>query len=81
MVQAGIDARHRDKNGQIGRKHGNTLIKTLRRIYGENFGTGFKDSDKLEDALVELDEPSLTAMLRDEEGGQLDGKIAEAKEE
>ncbi len=81
MVQAGIDARHRDKNGRIGRKHGNTLIKTLRRIYGENFGTGFHDSEKLEDALPELDEPSLSAMLRDEESGQLDGKIAQAKAE
>jgi hypothetical protein len=81
MVQAGIDARHGDKDGRIGRKHGNTLIKTLRHIYGPNFGPGFNDSDKLEGALGELDEPSLSVMLRDEEGGQLDGKIAKAKEE
>lgn len=80
MVQAGIDARHRDKNGRIGRKHDNTLMKTLHRIYGENFGTGFKDSDKLEGALADLDEPSLTAMLRDEEGGHWDGKITQAIE-
>jgi hypothetical protein len=26
-----IDARHRDKNGEISRKHGNTLIGTLRK--------------------------------------------------
>jgi hypothetical protein len=78
MVQTGIDARHRDKNGRIGRKHGNTLIKTLRRVYGPNFGTGFNDGDKLGDALADLDEPSLSAMLRDEEGGQLEGKIAHA---
>ena len=25
-----VDARHRDKNGEISRKHGNTLIRTLR---------------------------------------------------
>jgi hypothetical protein len=29
-----IDDRHRDKNGEISRKHGNTLVSTLRRIYG-----------------------------------------------
>ena len=26
--------RHRDKNGQMSRKHGNTLISTLRKHYG-----------------------------------------------
>jgi hypothetical protein len=26
--------RHRDKNGEISRKHGNTLIRTLRKTYG-----------------------------------------------
>jgi hypothetical protein len=55
-------------------------MKTLHRIYGENFGNGFKDSDKLEDALSDLDEPSLTAMLSDEEGGHWDGKITQAIE-
>jgi hypothetical protein len=29
-----IDARHRQKNGEISRKHGNTLISTLRKTYG-----------------------------------------------
>ena len=26
-----IDTRHRDNNGEISRKHGNTLIRTLRK--------------------------------------------------
>jgi hypothetical protein len=26
--------RHRDKNGEISRKHGNTLVGTLRKTYG-----------------------------------------------
>jgi hypothetical protein len=29
MQQPGLDNRHRDKNGEISRKHGNTLIRTL----------------------------------------------------
>jgi hypothetical protein len=28
------DARHRDKNGEISRKHGNTLMHTLRKATG-----------------------------------------------
>lgn len=35
-----IDARHGDKTGEISRKHGNTLVSTLRRIYGDTFATG-----------------------------------------
>jgi hypothetical protein len=34
MQQPGIDGRHRDKDGEISKKHGNTQIKTLRKIYG-----------------------------------------------
>ena len=29
-----IDDRHRDKNGEISRTHGNTQVGTLRKIYG-----------------------------------------------
>jgi hypothetical protein len=32
--QPGLDSRHRDKNGEISKKHGNTLVGTLRKIYG-----------------------------------------------
>jgi hypothetical protein len=34
MKQQGLDDRHRDKNGEISREHGNTLIGTLRKGYG-----------------------------------------------
>jgi hypothetical protein len=34
MEQPGLDHRHRDKNGEISRKQGNTSIRTLRRHYG-----------------------------------------------
>jgi hypothetical protein len=37
MKQPGLDQRHRDKNGEIDRKHGNTLISTLRETYGPSF--------------------------------------------
>jgi hypothetical protein len=34
MAQRGLDSRHRDKNDEISKKHGNTLIGTLREISG-----------------------------------------------
>ena len=34
MKEFGLDDRHRDKDGRISRKHGNTLIQTLRETYG-----------------------------------------------
>ena len=63
--------RHRDKNGQMSRKHGNTLIGTLRKHYGRDFAYGCADSDKLSDVLHKLDEPSLSKLVRDEEAGNL----------
>jgi hypothetical protein len=36
-TQPGLDDRHLDKDGTISRKHGNTLISTLRQTYGANF--------------------------------------------
>ena len=64
--------RRRDKNGQMSRKHGNTLISTLRKHYGTDFAYGCADSDTLGDILQRLDEPSLNKLLRDEEAGKLE---------
>jgi hypothetical protein len=68
MEQPGLDGRHRDKNGQIARKHGNTLISTLRQTYGTNFAVASRGDAKLIDVLHELDEPSLTKLVRDTHG-------------
>ena len=32
MDQPGLHGRHRDRNGELSRKHGNTLVRTLRKI-------------------------------------------------
>jgi hypothetical protein len=71
-----INARHRDKNGEISRKHGNTLIRTLRITYGPGFAPGCADNAKLSDCLAKLDEPSLTRVVHDHDGGQLEHIIA-----
>ena len=37
MPESALLSRHRDKNGEISKKHGNTLIGTLRKTYGPHF--------------------------------------------
>jgi hypothetical protein len=78
MKEPGLDNRHRDKNGQISRKHGNTLISTLRKIYGKSFAAGFPDSEKLSNTLHVLNETSLSQLHRDHDTGHLEHKIAKA---
>ena len=68
MEQPGLDQRHRDKNGQIARKHGNTLISSLRQVYGAHFAAECPGNAKLSDVLHQLDEPSLTKLVHDVHG-------------
>ncbi len=58
MKEPGLDNRHRDKDGEISRKHGNTLVRTLRKMYGAGFAPGFNDSGKLSDVLRKFNEPT-----------------------
>jgi hypothetical protein len=64
--------RYREENGKISRKHGNTLIQTLRNTYGISFAPGCADHAKLSDVLAKLDEPSLSHLIRDHEAGNLE---------
>ena len=77
MQQPGLHNRHRDKNGEISRKHGNTIVRTLRRIYGPHFAAGEPETEKLQDVLQKLDEPSLSALVQDHEHGHLESKITQ----
>ena len=79
MQEPGLDGRHRDKDGRISKKHGNTLIATLRKHYGAAFAPEFKETDKLSDALAKLDEPSLSKLAKDEKAGKLAAHITAAK--
>jgi hypothetical protein len=62
---------YRDKEGELSRKHGNTLVGTLRSHYGSDFAAGCSESDRLTDILDQLDEASLTDLARDYETGKL----------
>ena len=78
MSKAGLDNRHRNKDGEISGKHGNTLIRTLRRVYGPNFAAGYPETDKLSEVLLKLNETSLSQLRRDHDTGHLEHKIANA---
>jgi hypothetical protein len=66
-----VSARYRDTGGEISRKHGDTLIGTLRASYGGRFAKGCTDGEKLNEAFAKLDEPSLFKLVRDYKAGML----------
>ena len=78
MSKAGLDNRHRNKDGEISAKHGNTLIRTLRKVYGQNFAAGYPETERLSEALLKLNETSLSQLRRDHETGHLEHKISNA---
>jgi hypothetical protein len=78
MSKANLADRHRNKDGEISGKHGNTLIRTLRKVYGQSFAAGYPETEKLSEVLLKLNETSLSQLRRDHETGHLEHKIASA---
>jgi hypothetical protein len=60
----GLDGRHRDVNGEIDRRHGNTLVGTLRDTYGPGFAEGRRSDMKLGNLLAETGSRSLSDYLK-----------------
>ena len=79
MEQPGLDQRHRDKNGEISKKHGNTLVRTLRKIYGTTFAAGQPENAKLSDVLQQLNDTSLGQLIHDHKNGHLEKRIKGAE--
>jgi len=76
MKEPGLDERHRDKDGEISRKHGNTLVRNLRKIYGPSFAGNFAETDKLSGVLhKDPAHTSLTQLRKDHAAGTLEAKI------
>ena len=78
MSKAGLDNRHRNKDGEISHKYGSTLVRTLRKIYGQGFAAGYPETQQLSEVLLHLNETSLSQLRRDHETGHLEHKIAHA---
>ena len=49
-----LDNRHRNHDGEISHKHGNTLLRTLRKIYGKGFAAGYPETEKLSEVQLQL---------------------------
>jgi len=49
-----LDDRHRDQDGRISEKHGNTRVDTLRDIYGEGFAPGWRGDAHLRTVLDDV---------------------------
>jgi len=62
--QPGLDQRHRDVDGEISRKHGNTQVGTLRQTYGTDFAAGRRSDMKLSTLLDQSGAPSLRQYLK-----------------
>jgi hypothetical protein len=80
MEQPGLHGRHRDRNGELSKKHGNTLVRTLRKVYGEHFAEGCSPEERLSDVLQKMDEPSLSRLVHDHEHHRLYELIDQAPE-
>jgi hypothetical protein len=78
MSKPGLDGRHHDKNGLISSKHGDILVRTLRKIYGQGFAAGYPETARLSEVLLQLNETSVSQLRRDHETDHLEHKISQA---
>lgn len=62
--QPGLDNRHRNQDGTIHRKRGDTEVGTLRGIYGEEFAPGVRSDMHLDTLLKRSGADSLSDYLK-----------------
>ncbi len=60
----GLDGRHRDADGRISEKHGNTRVDTLRETYGDRFAPGVRGDAHLRTVLDRTGAPSLSQLVK-----------------
>jgi hypothetical protein len=61
---------HRDRLGEINLRYGSLTVRALREFYG-SFAPHCADREKLGEVLEDLDEASLSQLLRDFKSGRL----------
>jgi hypothetical protein len=60
----GLDDRCRDEDGEIRKKRDDTLVRTLRKTYGEDFAHDFRSDATLRAVLRETKSASLSDYLK-----------------
>jgi hypothetical protein len=63
MKDTDPELRYRDKDGQIAAQHGDTLISSLRQIYGLEFARDIPGHFKINEVLHALDDHSLNCLI------------------
>ena len=63
----GLDDRCRDKDGEIREKRSDTLVRTLRKTYGDDFALGVRSDTKL-GTLRERTGKSLSQLVHGKKG-------------
>lgn len=63
--QPGLDGRHRDHDGEIHAKRDDTLVRTLRKSYGNDFLSDFRSDATLGTVLDKTGANSLTQLVKD----------------
>ena len=62
----GLDGRTRDGDGEIRHKRRDTLVRTLRQHYGDDFAAGVRGDMKLGTLLDRTGADSLSELLKDD---------------
>jgi len=60
----GLDGRMRDENGAIRQKRSDTKVETLRKIYGEDFASGYRSDAQLSTVLKREGLETLNQLLK-----------------
>jgi hypothetical protein len=68
VKQSGLDGRHRNQDGRVSQKHGNSRVGALRETYGDDFAAGHRADMKLSTLLRRERAPSLSQYLKGIEG-------------
>jgi hypothetical protein len=76
----GLDNRHRDSNGQIREKRGDTRIDSLRQIYGDSFARGIRGDAHLSTLLERTGSTSLSDYLKTTAQSSIEAKDPEERE-
>jgi len=66
----GLDQRTRDDDGEIRQKRGDTLVRTLREIYGPDFAPGVRSDMRLDTLRERAGGESLSQRVRDARRGR-----------
>jgi hypothetical protein len=61
---SGLDNRCRDNDGEIRHKRSDTLVRTLRETYGEDFASDYRSDAKLGTVLKGEDANTLSELLK-----------------